>query len=269
MATIENTGNENVRSKRDVLNERLKGKYPDKDFSDDEAFYGQISDDYDAYDQELDKYRADNEAFSKMLDTDPRSADFIVSMRNGGDPVVELIRRFGDEFREALDDPDKVDAIAEANKEFLERVRKSRELDEEWEKNIDATKSYLDDAIKEGKMAKEDADDAMEMLFTIVHDGIVGIYSPATIEMAIKALHHDVDVEDADRAGEVRGRNAKITEKLRKASEGDGTAQLDGQNKRGGAGRKMPHLGALDNYDDGNQTIWERGMEKRIKAPRD
>lgn len=261
--------NEKVKSKRDVLNERLKGKYPEKDFSDDEAFYGQISDDYDEYDKELDKYKADNEAFSAMLDADPRSADFIVSMRNGGDPVVEMIRRFGDEFRDALDDPEKVDAIAEANKEYLDRVRKSKELDEEWEKNIGETKQYLDEAVKNGTMAEEDADDAMELLFTIVHDGIVGKYSPATIEMAVKALHHDVDVEDADRAGEVRGRNAKITEKLRKAGQGDGMAQLDGQNRRGGAGRKMPNLGALDNYDEGNQTIWERGMEKRIKAPRD
>jgi hypothetical protein len=28
----------------------------------------------------------------------------------------------------------------------------------------------------------------------------------------------------------------------------------------------MPSLGALDNYSDGNQTIWERGGEKRIKG---
>lgn len=43
--------NEVVKSKRDLAMERIKAKYPDKSFDDDEAFFGQINDDYDDYDK--------------------------------------------------------------------------------------------------------------------------------------------------------------------------------------------------------------------------
>ena len=70
----------------------------------------------------------------------------------------------------------------------------------------------------------------MAFLLKIVHEGVAGKFTPETIDMAVKAINHDVDVEDADRAGEVRGRNAKINEKLKKASRGDNLPVLDGAN---------------------------------------
>ena len=39
MAEVEN---KQVKSRRDAMLERLKGRYPDKDFADDESIYGQI-----------------------------------------------------------------------------------------------------------------------------------------------------------------------------------------------------------------------------------
>ena len=39
-----------AKSKRDLFGERLKKKYPDRDYADDEALFGQINDDYDQYD---------------------------------------------------------------------------------------------------------------------------------------------------------------------------------------------------------------------------
>ena len=35
--------NKEVKSKRDLFSDRLKGKYPDKQFDDDEALFGQIN----------------------------------------------------------------------------------------------------------------------------------------------------------------------------------------------------------------------------------
>ncbi len=49
--------NNEVKSRRDQHIERLRKKYPDKKFEDDEEIYGQISDDYDQYEQELEGYR--------------------------------------------------------------------------------------------------------------------------------------------------------------------------------------------------------------------
>lgn len=262
---MEKGDNSQVKSKRDILNERLHGKYPDKDFSDDEAFYGQISDDFDDYDKKLGDYKEREKAFSDMFTSDPRSASFITDWRKGEDPTIGLIRRFGTEIKDAIDDPEMQEKIAAANKEYIERLEQSKKLDEEYQKNISETLSYLDQMAKDGKMQESEIDDAMELLTGIVHDGIVGKFTPETIDMAVKAIKHDADVEDADHAGEVRGRNAKIEEKLRKRNKGDGTAQLDGQNNGETDKKPIPHLGALDNYGDNNKTIWERGGEKRTR----
>ena len=45
--------NTEVKSNRERYTERLKAKYPDREFADDEALFGQINDDYDGYDKEL------------------------------------------------------------------------------------------------------------------------------------------------------------------------------------------------------------------------
>lgn len=84
--------------------------------------------------------------------------------------------------------------------------------------------------------------------------------------MALCAINHDDDVATAAREGEVRGRNTRIEERLRRGQRGDGTASLDGKNGGQSKSRDMPDLGVLNRYDDGGQTIWERGGEKRRPA---
>ena len=226
----ENVETKQVKSKRDLLKERLHSKYPEKEFSDDEEFYGQISDDFDDSDKKLNDYKEREKTFSDMFTSDPRSASFITDWRNGEDPVIGLIRRFGPEIKDAIDDPNMQEQIAAANKEYIERLEQSKKLDEEYKQNISETLSYLDKMSEEGQLDDDKIDDAMALLLKIVHEGVAGKFTPETIDMAVKAINHDVDVEDADRAGEVRGRNAKISEKLKKSNKGDNLPVLDGAN---------------------------------------
>ena len=44
-----------VKSNRERYTDRLKAKYPDKEFADDEALFAQINDEYDGLDKELSK----------------------------------------------------------------------------------------------------------------------------------------------------------------------------------------------------------------------
>ena len=46
--------NTKVTTNRDRYAERLKAKYPDREFADDEAIFGQANDDYDNYDNQAD-----------------------------------------------------------------------------------------------------------------------------------------------------------------------------------------------------------------------
>ncbi len=251
-----------VKSNRDRYSERLKAKYPDKDFADDEALFGQINDDYDGYEKELGTYREREKALSDLFASNPRSAAFLTDWRNGEDPIVGLVRKFGDDFKAALEDPEKAEALAEANKEYAERVAKEDEFEEQYQKNLAETLVTIEQIQQEENLSDEDVDNVMEFLINIMKDGLLGKFSAESIRMAIKAINHDLDVQEASHEGEVKGRNAKIEEKLRKGGKNDGTANLAGKNGGGGKAQPMPDLGAIgQNY--GSKNIWERGGEKR------
>lgn len=227
--------NNAVKSRRDQHIERLRSKYPDKRFEDDEEIYGQISDDYDQYEQELGQYKGREKSLSDMFAADPRSAQFLTDMRNGNDPVVGLVKTFGVDIKDVLDDPAMLDKIAQANKEYIERVAKSKKLDEEYEQNMEVTLETMRQFQSERGLSDEQMDAVADHLLGIVHDGVMGKFSPETLDMACKALNYDADVAAAGEEGEIAGRNAKITEKLRKSNKGDGTAPLGGKNGQGGA----------------------------------
>ena len=123
--------NTTVKSNREKYAERLKTKYPDRDFADDEALWGQVNEDYDGYDKELARYKEREEALSNLFTSDPRSASFLTNWRKGGNPAVELVRMYGDDFIEEMKDPEKQEEFAAASKEFAERVAKERDFDEQ------------------------------------------------------------------------------------------------------------------------------------------
>ena len=261
MAEVEN---QQVKTRREAMTERLKGRYPDKDFSDDEAIFGAISDDYDNYDKDIAGYQEREKAFSDMFTRDPRSASFLQNWRNGGDPAVELVRLFGTDIKDAIDDPDRQEEMAAANKEFVERVAKEKELEAVYEQNVAESLQTMAQVQEANGLTDEQLDDAMAFIMGIVRDAVMGKFTAETIDMAMKAINHDKDVATAEMEGEVRGKNTKAEEKLRKGKSGDGMPTLGGKN--GGGGRQKPQrsLGALDNFGDNNKTIWERGGEKRI-----
>ncbi len=219
-----------TKSKRDQFGERLKKKYPDREYADDEALFGQINDDYDDYDKELAGYRDREQKLSDMFTADPRSAYFLTSWRDGDDPAIALVRQFGTDIKEAIDDPERQEEIAAANKEFVERVAKAKELDEEYQSNLAESLQYLDQYQEENGLSDDEIDNIMVFLVGIIRDGIMGKFSPETIAMARKALNHDADVSEANHEGEVRGLNTKIEERLRSKSSGDGTPNLSGSN---------------------------------------
>lgn len=238
--------NKLVKSRRDQHIDRLRKKYPDKKFEDEEEIYGQISDDYDQYEQELEGYKGREKTLSDMFAADPRSAQLLTDMHNGNDPILGLVRNFGVEIKDVLDDPEMQDRIAEANKEFVERAAKSKKLDEEYESNMDVTLETLRKFQAERGMSDEDIDKIVDFLLTIVRDGVMGKFSPETLDLACKALNYDADVEAAGEEGEIAGRNTRIVENLRKSKKGDGIAPLGGKNGQGHSNSSQKNQSIFD-----------------------
>jgi len=220
--------NQEVKSRRDALRERMLKRNPELNVDDPEAYSGGISDYLDELDGQLSGYKEREEKFTNMFNADPRSAHFITNWHQGSDPAVELVRQFGTGIKDAIDDPERQEEIAAANKEYVERVAKSKELEEEFDKNLDTTLETVDAFQQENGLSDDEVDQVMAFLENIMLDGIVGKYSRESMEMARKALNHDTDVEDAAQEAEVRGKNTRVKEELRKRKDTDGISALDG-----------------------------------------
>ena len=219
-----------VKSRRDQHLDRMRKKYPDKKFEDDEEIFGAVSDDYDSYEQELEGYRGREKTLSDMFAADPRSAQFLTDMHKGLDPVLGLVRNFGIEIKDVLDDPEMQDKIAEANKDYIERVAKSKKLEDEYAANMDQTLETLRNYQSQQGLSDEEIDEVMNKIISVVNDGVMGKFAPETLDLFLKGINHDNDVAMASEEGEVAGRNAKITENLRKSQKGDGTNPIGGRN---------------------------------------
>ncbi len=260
--------NEEVKSKRDLTLERLRGKYPEDTFDDDEQVFARINDDYDNYDKELAGYKEREGAFSDMFTSDPRTARLMMDWKNGDDPAVALLRMYGDDIKEAIDDPEKQEAIAEANKEYMERVAKEKQYEDEYSANLAKSLTEMEAVQQELGLTDDQVDETMSSIIAVAKDAMMGKFLPETIKMFVKAKNYDDDVARAEAEGEVRGKNTRVKEELRKPAQGDGTPQLAGKNGNKAAARAMPDLGAIDRFGGGNMDIFERGGEKRTPIRR-
>jgi hypothetical protein len=149
--------------------------------------------------------------------------------------------------------------IREASREDFREAEEKR-LEEEYNKNLDATYAMLDKMQQERGLDDKTLGDAIALLRKIFEDALVGKFTEEEIDMALKAMNHDADVAQAERTGEVRGKNTRAEAQLRQRT-GDGTTVLDGRNN---ATREQPRrdLGVLNNYGDDTRDIWERGRKK-------
>ena len=236
------TENQENKSRRDALRERLGTRYPELNLDDDEAVSGRIFDDYDDYDRQLGEYREREDKLTGMFNSDPRSAQFLSSWHNGEDPAVVLMRMYGEEIRDRLDDPEYQEQLAAANKEYVERVAKEKDLEQQYQQNLDGTLETLATFQQENGLSDDQVDEVMEFLQGVFQDAILGKFSRESMEMALKAIRHDEDVAEAADAAEIKGRNSKINETLRKREKGDGVSSLSGANGKASQAKRTMNV---------------------------
>lgn len=223
--------NQNVKSRREQFSERMKKKHPDSEYTDDEALFGQINDDYDDYDKQIGEYSGREKQLTDLMVADPRAAEFLTDMARGKDPWLAVINRLGiDGITDLLNDPNKQEAYAEENKKYVERLAKNKKLDEQYEDNLSQSLDVLS-SIQQSQGLSDDAiDAAYDLIMKIANDAVLGIISEETINMALKAVNYDNDMQTASEEGRISGKNERAEEKLRKPKRGDGTAVLNGSN---------------------------------------
>lgn len=220
-----------MKSRRDMFGERLKAKYPDKEYANDEALFAQINDDYDNYENEIGRYKEREDKMTDMFVRDPKSARFMAAMAKDEDPVVLMLELVGaDGITDLMNNPEKKEEYAKANADYLKRVAREQELEAVYNKNLGETLAMLEQVQQEQGLSDETVDAAVELIQKIADDAVLAKYSRETFDMALKMLRRDADIENARSEGEIAGRNAKIDEKLKKEKSGDGLPGTGGAN---------------------------------------
>lgn len=223
--------NQPKKSRKELFVEKLKAKYPDIDFNDEEAMFGRIDDDFASHEEELGKYKKRESELAGLVGKDPRAAQFLSDMASGKDPWLAVLERLGiDGVSDLINNPEKQEEYAEANRNYVERVAKEKSLEEEYQANFGESLKMLEQMQTERGLDDATIDAAMDLIMKITFEAIIGKFTPETVEMALKAINHDAEVEAARSEGEVAGKNAKIDETLRKPKAGDGLPAIGGAN---------------------------------------
>ena len=255
---------EEVKTKKQAFMEGLKNRYPDLSLEDEDAVYGQLSDDFANFDR---SQKAQKELADLMV-SDPRSASFLMVMRKGGNPVEFLIENYGDDFREALESDEGKEKFAQAFSKYMEKKTKDKELKEQANANLDKMVSDLDAAQKEGKFSDEDATAAYTYLYGeggLLERLIVNGVTKEDWMLLMKAAKYDQSMADAAKAAEtarqegvIEGRNANIDMNKHKRTKTDRMpSDLGGSG--GGKGKEKPKDETLDALDriTGKKSVWD------------
>ncbi len=214
-----------IQSSREAFVARIKDRHPDLDESDEEGFYSAVNADYDEDDEgreELSRYREDDQRLRDIFQNDPRMANVFLGMARGENVLEYLIDTFGQDFLDALNDPENVELrerIAEKQKQWVEKQASSRDLEQQAQANIDKALDAFDSVAEETGADDEAKEEAFKRFTEFQKRAIVNDIDEDMWRLFFHGVTHDADVEQAGMEGEVRGRNAKIRERLRGESE--------------------------------------------------
>lgn len=248
------------KSNKERALERMRTSDPNRNYEDEEELFGKVNDDYDKYVSDLAEANKNNEEVNEMLSKDPRSSAFLSAWRRGENPLMAFIGEYTDDIVADMQNPENRAKIEEASKKYLERLAKSKELDEEYEKNMKESREVYKQMLDDGAYSQGQIDKALDKLENVANEFMVGKVSKETLEAMIKSNDYDADVATANSEGEIRGRNAQIMKGRKLAAKGDGLPQGGaggGTAKVGDRGENEAQLGALRRYGRGRSSIWD------------
>lgn len=258
---MEEVENKDVVSRRDAYLEKLRERRPDLNVDDEDALWGAISDDTDDALSRISRQEEIDRSLSERFEKDPHFGGFFIDAVNGKSPVVALIERYGDDIREYLDDPEKAQELAEANQKHLERIAQEKEMESQYNANLEASLAVADELQAEG-YTDDQINEAFEAVLNDAQKAILGEITREMLETKLKGLNYDTDIAEAEQVGEVKGKNAKIEDKKRDLSD-NLPPMIDG--KGGGARqpkRKSKEVEALDRITN-RPDIWAGAKRKR------
>ena len=199
-------------SNRDRYIGRYQEMYPELDMNNEEAFYESANANLD----ELESFRKHNSELIGTFNNNKAFASMLMAAKNGEDPFMWLAENLGADISELMSDPEYVKAISEAAKKFNAAQAQGEASLKEYQANVQNTLESLQKIQEETGWDNEKCYNLASRVYDIIDEGKKGIITPETFHMVMNGMNYDSDMMNARSEGEVAGRNAKISEKLKK-----------------------------------------------------
>lgn len=205
---------ENEKSKKQLWEDNLKAKYPDRDFADEDSFYAVSMEGYDADHEALKQSKADNDKLVGILTENPDIAVFVGLLANGEDQ--KALASLADAIKAAETDEGWETYRGEMarKKELADKAEKEQE---EYLKNMEKSAEALKEFASEAGLSEEEAVDFVKNLQETITDKLFsGNIDKEFFKRFYNLINYDNDVAAAKEAGRIAGRNEKIEKKRAK-----------------------------------------------------
>jgi tetratricopeptide (TPR) repeat protein len=217
-APVADAAAEGGQSARDRYRSRIASDYPDLNMDDEEAYYNAANERYD----ELGRYRESTENFRNALNLDANASGAFNRMivaateQKDFDPIVWLVENAGLDIAALMENEDYAKKIGDAHQKYLADKSKEEDLETQFAENAPASLDAIDQKAQEMGLDDAAKDEVIKQMYDLVDNMMVGIIPVDVFELLAKGNSHDTDVESAKEEGEARGRQTKITDKVRK-----------------------------------------------------
>lgn len=203
----------NERPNRSRYAERFSKSHPDIDFEDKEARYGAMNEDRDL----LDSYEESGKALGDTFDKHPWTGSMLMALKDNDelDPITWMAEN-GIDIQQALEDEEYRKTISQKIADYEQKQLEGKQADEERASNLQKSA----DALRElGLSDEENHKMWMHVWENIVDPALRGEITTETWKLVQKAQNYDADIESARSEGEMKARNEKIKNSLKKPAE--------------------------------------------------
>lgn len=201
----------------------MKSKYPDKDFSDDDAYENALADQLETSSKSLEEYQNNDKSISDIIDANPEFALVLQDMSKGVPFRVAVRKRCGDLDLSVDEDEKEYDEWVKAGEEYLKTKKESDERIAKRNANMEESDKRFAAFVEGQKDWNEEKKTGYAQfvldLCNAMGDGDV---SEQVLQMFADAYTHDDDVATALEEGKVEGANNTIEAKRIKQDATDG-----------------------------------------------
>lgn len=198
------------RNSREMLLARVSKSFPDRVFDNDDLFFDSLLEYEDDLRKRYEYLCQDQLKLADIFMSNPRMAEFIGDVLGGDDPLAASVRHFGTDILACVGDESRLIELQRENDEFMHRVRAGellqREMEENWQHSARAIARFK----AQKGMSDTEFEEFLDRVYHVCEHVFMHNFTTEILELLFKGINYDLDLDNTERAAEIRGRNERI-----------------------------------------------------------